>query len=640
MAAAVVSRWILMLAALWLAPVGSLSADDEPGLALYKQHCARCHGASGEGNPDEYEEPLTGKRSVGQLARLIGKTMPSDDPGILSKQQNEEVAFYIYNAFYSPTAQARNAPPRIALSRLTVRQYRQEVADLIGTFRNDPPAWGDERGLKAEYYKLRRFRGGDRVLQRVDPQIGFDFGKESPDKEKIEDPHEFSIRWEGSVQAPETGLYTFTLRTDQAARFWLNDLSQPLVDAWVKSGDDIEHTASIFLIEGRAYPLKVEFSKAKQGVDDSDKQKKKPPVKPALIKLEWTRPGRIGEVIPSRYFSTARFPETFAISAPFPPDDRSIGYERGTSVSKAWEEATTEGAIETADYVQVHLNQLAGTRLKDSDHVEKLKNFALRFAERAFRRPLNDELRALYVDRQFEAAPNPEAAVKRVILLVMKSPRFLYPGLNPESSENDQYAVATRVALELWDSLPDKPLLNAARDGKLSTPDEVARQAERMMNDLKARAKLRTFFLHYLALDRGTEPAKDAEHIPQFRRDPRLRPEGISGPVPRRGGLERQPRLPSPLSVRRDLSQWPVGEVLRGRPARKRPVPESPAQSRGPGGRSVASLPHGELRVHLHDIPDPSGRVPAQGRSGPSAPAAAGRLHPPGARPAPGPEHP
>ncbi len=186
-----------------LVPPGALADDaEEPGLALYKEHCARCHGANGQGNPDEYEEPLIGERSVNQLARLIGKTMPADDPGVLSDEQNEQVASYIYDAFYSPTAQARNAPARISLSRLTVRQYRQEVADLIGTFRNDPPAWGEERGLKGEYYKSRRFRGGDRVLERVDPQIGFDFGKESPDPEKIEDPHEFSIRWEGSVQAP------------------------------------------------------------------------------------------------------------------------------------------------------------------------------------------------------------------------------------------------------------------------------------------------------------------------------------------------------------------------------------------------------------------------------------------------------
>ena len=68
----------------------------------------------------------------------------------------------------------------------------------------------------------------------------FDFGDGSPDPDKIE-AHEFSIRWEGSVLAPETGEYEFVVRTEHAARLWVNDLKQPLIDAWVKSGNDTEY---------------------------------------------------------------------------------------------------------------------------------------------------------------------------------------------------------------------------------------------------------------------------------------------------------------------------------------------------------------------------------------------------------------
>ena len=50
--------------------------------------------------------------------------------------------------------QARNKfrLPRIELSRLTVRQYRNAVTDLIGSFRNSG-RWDQERGLKGEYYR-------------------------------------------------------------------------------------------------------------------------------------------------------------------------------------------------------------------------------------------------------------------------------------------------------------------------------------------------------------------------------------------------------------------------------------------------------------------------------------------------------
>ena len=70
-----------------------------------------------------------------QLARYIAKSMPEDDPGKCAGPEADKVAAYIHDAFYSKAAQERNKPPRVELSRLTVRQYRNAVADLIGTFR-------------------------------------------------------------------------------------------------------------------------------------------------------------------------------------------------------------------------------------------------------------------------------------------------------------------------------------------------------------------------------------------------------------------------------------------------------------------------------------------------------------------------
>src|SRR5262249_18635058 len=155
---------------------------------------------------------------------------------------------------------------------------------------------------------------------------------------------------EGSVVAPDTGNYDFIIRTEHATRLWINNLNQPLIDAYVKSGNDTEYRGSIFLLAGRAYSVKLEFSKAKQGVDDSKKEKEKPP-KPASIALLWRRPQLVDEVIPARALIPQRAPESFIVETPFPPDDRSIGYERGTTISKAWDQATTDAAINVAAYV-------------------------------------------------------------------------------------------------------------------------------------------------------------------------------------------------------------------------------------------------------------------------------------------------
>jgi hypothetical protein len=202
------------------------------------------------------------------------------------------------------------------------------------------------------------------------------------------------------------------------------------------------------------------------------------------------------------------------VQTPFPPDDRSVGYERGSAISKEWDSATTDAALEVADFVNRKLNDLAFTKDGASDREVRLKEFCTKFAERAFRRPLSDELRALYIDRQFQEASDQNIAVKRVVLAVLKSPRFLFQQV--PAQPNDPYVIAERISLGLWDSLPDQKLRDAAAQGKLATPDEVRSQVERMAKDARAEAKLREFFTQWLRLDHMTEISKDPKTIPDF----------------------------------------------------------------------------------------------------------------------------
>ncbi len=505
-------------------------AADPTGEQLYRDHCVRCHGSKGEGTK-KYDMPLVGEKSVAQLAKVIDETMPEGNPEKLDAKQSAKVAAYTYETFYSPEAQARLNPPRIELARLTVGQYRNAIADLLGSFREPAPKWGEERGLHGEYYNARNFRGSSVQVERTDPQVAFDFGTKGP-AEKF-DPHQFSIRWEGSVLAPETGEYEFIVRTDHATRLWVNDTRAPVIDRFVKSGSDTEFKANLFLLGGRAYPVRLEFSKAKQGVDDS-KKNPNPPPKPAFIKLLWKRPHGVAEVIPARLLTPQRFPEVAVVDVPFPPDDRSLGWERGTRVTKDWEAATTEGALAIAAHVSDRLPELMRLRSRvdnpDRDRApgrarqarpprptpdrNQLREFCRAFAERAFRRPLTEAEVAHFVDRQFEAAAGDmRLAVKRVVLVVLKSPRFLYPDA---ADGPEQFEVASRLALALWDAPPDRELLDAAAAGKLATREEVARQADRMLADPRAKAKIREFFLVWLKLDQVKELTKDLKRFADF----------------------------------------------------------------------------------------------------------------------------
>jgi mono/diheme cytochrome c family protein len=498
-------------------------ADENPltGAQIYRQMCARCHGAEGEGVKKEYPQPLAGKRSLEQLTRYIAKSMPEDDPGKLKGPDATKVAAYVFDNFYSPAAQARRKPARVELSRLTIRQYRNAVADLIASFRPGQPPLPESggAGLRGEYFK-GRLRGSPKglpVIARIDPVIQIDLGSSSPDAREL-DSNEFSVRWEGSLLAPDTGEYEFVIRTDQSARLWLNDNKKPFVDASVKSGNDTEYRASIYLLAGRPYPLRLEFFRSTLGVQKKDKVKEAP-VKASLA-LEWKRPGRTRELIAQRFlFPTPAVP-TLVVPTPFPADDRSAGYERGASVSKAWVDASTEAALLIAGYVADHLSELAGAAANAADRVQRLRTFALTFAERAFRRPLTAEQKRLYIDRQFDAAPDADTAVKRVVLLVLESPWFLYRELDAGLADKAGAAfdTACRLSFGLWDSLPDEELHKAAANGQLETRAQIAAQAQRMLKDPRCRAKIDAFFLLWLKVEQAADLSKDSQLYAGFDR--------------------------------------------------------------------------------------------------------------------------
>lgn len=515
---------LLPLSALWLSAAGSLAAPAEhQGKALYQKLCAECHGSRGQGVEDEYDEPLTGEKGIEVLARQIDRTMPDDDPDKTTATDSKLIAEYIHDAFYSPAAQARLNPPRQDLARLTTEQFRNSVMDLLGRFRMGPGfdrPIGNERGLKAFYRGVALPKPGEKAvdttpkqgikkkrpnktLEKVEPVIAFHWGTESPDKNVLE-AEQFENRFEGCIVARETGVYEFAVKSENGFRLWINDASEgnALIDGWVSAGPQVrEEKKTIFLVGGRAYRLLLEHFKFKE--------------KSASIELWWKPPHGVKELLPAHATRTDRPRELTVVSTEFPADDSSGGYPRGTTISKGWDLAVTDAAIATAEHVVAKLDELAQTKAGAPDRGEKLRTFAHAFVEAAFRRPLSNDLKRLFVEARFQTAKTPETAVKRVVLLALKSPQFLYPNL-PTGGKADDFDAASRLALTLWDSIPDKKLLQAAAAGKLRTRGEIEAEARRMTADPRTKAKLHGFFHHWLELERAEAASKDAKTFPGF----------------------------------------------------------------------------------------------------------------------------
>lgn len=491
-----------------------------PGAKVYREKCAECHGKNGEGVAGKHDEPLAGRRNVPALAKYISKTMPENNEGSCTGKDADDVAAYIYDAFYSPEAQLRNWPVREDLSRLTVEQYQNSVADLIGRFQGgfDRPM-GKTHGLKGRYSgrfpvlvgpilkprgdaeRAERNKKERTSYEQTDAVIAFHWGAESPDVNRLR-PDDFTTRWDGSIFAPETGTYEFIVKSENGVRLYVNNPREPLIDAWVTPGPAVrEEKKSIFLLGGRAYPISLEHLKFQE--------------KSASVELHWKPPHGRQELVPEAVLEPQGRATTMVVATQFPADDRSDGYERGTTISKEWDQATTRAAVEVMSYVITSLDGLAGSKPGASDRAAKLRDFARRFVEVAFRRPLDEEQRKAFVDQLFDTAPSPESGVKRAVLLAMKSPRFLYPRL-ANDGKTDDFAAASQLAHTLWDSLPDAQLARDAAAGKLKTRDQVAAASRRMVADPRAKAKLRGFFQHWLELERAENSQKDPKAFPGF----------------------------------------------------------------------------------------------------------------------------
>lgn len=107
-------------------------------------------------------------------------------------------------------------------------------------------------GLKGQYYDNTNL-AGDPVLTRIDPEINFDWGLESPDP-SITDVDNFSIRWTGQLEIPASGEWTFWANMDDTFRLWVD--GQLLIN---ESPGIVSWYSGTITLEAGFYPLVLEF---------------------------------------------------------------------------------------------------------------------------------------------------------------------------------------------------------------------------------------------------------------------------------------------------------------------------------------------------------------------------------------------
>ena len=164
--------------------------------------------------------------------------------------------------------------------------------------------------------------------------------------------------------------------------------------------------------------------------------------------------------------------------------------------------------------------------------------FISAFGQRAYRRPLTPADTALLTG-VFNAGKATDFAtgVRFVIETALQSPQFLYrvefgsppttstptvtvtDGSSPNPSQVvplDNWEMASRLSYLIWASMPDDQLFAAAAAGKLSAPADIQTQAQRMLADPKAHARVADFHNQWLGLNAVATLEKDPAIFPAF----------------------------------------------------------------------------------------------------------------------------
>ncbi|MDX2029086.1 MAG: DUF1592 domain-containing protein [Blastocatellia bacterium] len=124
-----------------------------------------------------------------------------------------------------------------------------------------------------------------------------------------------------------------------------------------------------------------------------------------------------------------------------------------------------------------------------------------RFLAKAYRRPVAEpdvqRFVRLYHERQ-RAGLSARDALIAAYTAVLASPGFVF--LNEKPGKLDEYALATRLALFLWNSTPDEALRARAARGELSRPAALRAETERLLNDPRANRFIEAFLDYWLDL--------------------------------------------------------------------------------------------------------------------------------------------
>ncbi len=203
-----------------------------------------------------------------------------------------------------------------------------------------------------------------------------------------------------------------------------------------------------------------------------------------------------------------------------------------TSINEHFRTYTRNNPVSGSGVESIMLAAEAAASLIDIDAVRQCdqeetarqctERTVLTLGYRAYRRPLS-EPEATILLRPLDAGLPLDDALRMSIELMLQSPQFLYMDTASisdipmaEIARMDDFAIASRLSFFLIDSTPDTELLQLAAAGELHTRQQVARQAQRLIQDPRARRAVINFHRDWINVWRLNNTVRDPSRYPDF----------------------------------------------------------------------------------------------------------------------------
>jgi hypothetical protein len=161
-------------------------------------------------------------------------------------------------------------------------------------------------------------------------------------------------------------------------------------------------------------------------------------------------------------------------------------------------------------------NKNVAYEVRPQDPKADAKRALEQFAAKAFRRPLEAGEADRYVGLVHASLDGgrPFMEAMRVgFRAILTSPQFLF--FEEYRGKLDDYALASRLSYFLWSRMPDEELLKLAAEKKLSQPEVLRGQVERLLKNKKSAAFVEDFTGQWLDLRNIDATTPDAKLYPE-----------------------------------------------------------------------------------------------------------------------------